>query len=109
MMVVCEIIEKGESEASFTRDQSYNACEELDKYPFRQCTKLFHDVYRTHRDGGVATKGCDEKGFNPLRNASEARRMDLDQCTEGMVRTVFGIVHNSCKFTLPSCYQGENI
>jgi hypothetical protein len=72
-------------------------------------TKLFHDVYRTHKCSGVASKGCDGKGFNPLRNSPEVRRMDLDQCTEGMIRTIFGIVRNSRKFTLSSCYQGENI
>jgi hypothetical protein len=31
-------------EAPYTRDLSFIACEELDKYPFQQLKKLFHDV-----------------------------------------------------------------
>jgi hypothetical protein len=92
VMVVCEIMEKGESEASFTRDQSYQACADLDEYPFRQSQKLFHDIYRTHKEDGIVRKGCGEKGFNPLRNASEATRMDLDQCRGDGTHSLRGCV-----------------
>ena len=41
LMVVWDIKENGES-SSFIRNQSYNACEELDEYPFRQCKNFRH-------------------------------------------------------------------
>jgi len=93
MMVVCDMREKG-VDASYTRDQSYIACEHLDEYPFRQCKKLFHEIYKSHRDGKDAGRKGD-KSFNPLKMAAEERRIGLDSTTEGMVRAIFGVVRDS--------------
>jgi hypothetical protein len=95
VMVVCDMREKGEA-VSYTRDQSYIACEALDEYPFRQCKKLFHDIYKSHKDGSTGGRG--EKAFNPLKMAAKEGRMGLDSMTEGMVRAVYGVVFSSCKF-----------
>jgi hypothetical protein len=94
MMVVCDMQEKG-VESSYTRDQSYVACEELDEYPFRQCKKLFHEIYKSHRDGNGSGK---DKAFNPLMIAATERRMELDSTTEGMVKAIYGVVHDSCEY-----------
>lgn len=95
VMVVCNIQEKG-GEASYNRNQSFNACEELEEYPFRQCKKLFHDIYRSHKDGSSGGRG--EKAFNPLKMAAEEGRTGLDLTTEGMVRSIYGVVCSSCEF-----------
>ena len=93
-MVVCDMQGTGDA-ASYTRDQSWNACEELDKYPFRQCKKLFHDIYRSHRDASNGGRG--EKAFNPLRMAKDDGSMGLDKTTDAMVRAVYKVVCSSCE------------
>ena len=72
IIVVCDMQEKG-AEASYTRDQSYIACKELDEYPFQQLTKLFHEICKSHSDGNNARRG--DKAFNPLKVAAAERRM----------------------------------
>lgn len=83
--------EKG-AEAPYTRDQSVIACEELDKYPFEQLKKLFHEVYESHGDGNNARRG--DKTFNPLKAAAAKRKMELDSTTEVMVREIHRVVDN---------------
>jgi hypothetical protein len=96
-IVVCEMAEKGDA-ACYNRNQSFNACEELDEYPFRQCKKLFHDIYRSNKDGSSGGRG--EKAFNPLKMAAEEGKMGLDLTTEGMVRSIYGVVCSSCESIL---------
>jgi hypothetical protein len=86
-MVSCEILENGES-AAFTRKQSYNACSELEQYPFSQFKKLFHEIYKTHKSGGG--------GFNPFEMVDGERRMGLGVHTAGMVRAIDEVVCASC-------------
>jgi hypothetical protein len=95
VMVVCDIQEKGDR-ATRNRDESFDACQKLDEYPFHQCKKLFHDIYRSHKDGSTGGRG--EKAFNPLKMAAEQGRMDLDSTTEAMVRSIYGVVCSSCEF-----------
>ena len=97
VIVVCDMAEKGEA-ATYNRNQSFNACEELDEYPFRQCKKLFHDIYRSHKDGSSGGRG--DKAFNPLKMAAEEDKMGLDLTTEGMVRSIYGVVCSSCEPSL---------
>lgn len=103
VMVVCDMSEKGAT-SLFSRDESYKICTDLDEYCFRQCKKLFHEIYRTHKADHTSSRGYDEMGFNPLKMAAEKSRMGLDACTEGMVRAIYGIVCNNCKSTL-SCLE----
>jgi hypothetical protein len=95
IMAVCNMQEKG-AEASYSRDQSYIACEELDEYPFQQYKKLFHEIYKSHSDRKDARRG--DTAFNPLKVAAAKRRMELDSTTEAMVRAIYGVVDNSCEF-----------
>ncbi len=95
VMVVCDMREKGD-EASYNRNQSRKACEKLDEYPFRQCTKLFHDIYRSHKDGSGGGRG--DKAFNPLKMAADAGKMELDLKTERMVRLIHKVVFRSCEY-----------
>jgi hypothetical protein len=101
IMVVCDMREKGAA-ASYTRDQSWTACEELEEYPFSQCKKLFHDIYRSHRDASHGGRG--EKAFNPLRMAKDEGGMGLDKTTEAMVRAVSGVVCGFCESRPLSVY-----
>lgn len=94
LMVVCDIQEKGAA-AEYTRHQSYEACAALDEYPFRRCTKLFHDIYKSHRDGNGVGR---EKAFNPLQMAANGRNIELDPPTERMVKAVHKVTCNSCEF-----------
>jgi hypothetical protein len=112
-MVVCDMQEKG-VEALYTRDQSYNACDELDEYPFGQCKKLFHEIYKSHRDRKDAG-GRGDKAFNPLKIAAADQRIGLDSTTEVMVKAIYEIVHESCEYApkLDTCdtnvYRGRNL
>jgi hypothetical protein len=106
IMVVCDLKEQGEA-LSYTRDQSFIACRELDEYPFQQCTKLFHDIYKTHNEGKRGG-GLAEKGFNPLAAGVEKRTMGLDSSTEEMVSGIYEVVSNSCELTLLSSISGDN-
>jgi hypothetical protein len=99
VIAVCAMAEEGDA-LFYDRDQSYKACTDLDDYPFQQCKKLFHAIYRTNKRDD--TQGHAEAVFNPLRMAADAARMGLDACTEGMVRAIYGIVVNNCESS-PSC------
>lgn len=97
IMVVTDMMEKGHA-ASYTRDQSWVACQELDEYPFKQCKKLFHDIYKSHKDGNAGGRG--DKAFNPLKTAAEDVKTGLDSTTAGMVRLIHGVVCNFCESSL---------
>ena len=90
-MVVCSLREKGEA-SEYRRNQSKTACEELDEYPFQLSQKLFHEIYRSHREGRS------DKSFNPLRRVSENKSPGVDSVTEKMVRMIFGLVYNKCEY-----------
>jgi len=96
LMVVCDIRQNG-NEASYTRDQSWAACQELDEHPFQQCNKLFHDIYKSRKgDGNAGGRG--DKEFNPLKMAAKEERMSIDSATEGMVKLIYGVVYQSCEY-----------
>jgi hypothetical protein len=91
--VVCDI-RKSTNEgiaSSYTREQSNAACQALDKYPFQQCTKLFHDIYRSHKESGRAKEG----GFNPFRSLSLHQETALDKETDAMARSIDWLVRTS--------------
>jgi hypothetical protein len=102
VMVLWDMQEKGDK-ASNNRAQSLNACEELDEYPFGQCKKLFHDIYRSHKDASRGGRG--DNAFNPLKMAAKSGRMGLDLQTEGMVRSVYAVVCNSCEPSQTPCIE----
>ncbi|KUJ15459.1 uncharacterized protein LY89DRAFT_783598 [Mollisia scopiformis] len=90
-MVVCDMLKKG-NESQYTRDQSYQVCLALDEYPFSQCKRLFHDIYKSHKE---ANGGAREGGFNPLRSVHEKTSTGLDATTDAMVKSVYGVVEES--------------
>ncbi|CZR58090.1 uncharacterized protein PAC_07980 [Phialocephala subalpina] len=90
-MVVCDMLKKG-TESKYTRDQSYQVCLALDEYPFMQCKRLFHDIYKSHKE---QNGGAREGGFNPLRSVHEKTPTGLDSTTDAMVRSVYRVMHNS--------------
>lgn len=94
-MVRCEILENGES-AVFTCNHSYNACSELEEYPFNQFKRLIHEIYKTHKPGDAVGERRGGTSFNPLKMAAEEGGMGLDPSTEEMVKAIHGVVFASC-------------
>jgi hypothetical protein len=87
-------------ESQYIRNQSVEACQALDEYPFQQCTRLFHDIYRSHKEGNGGER---KEGFNPLRCLREVdATIGLDQATDHMVRSILSIIHVQCKFAFSS-------
>ena len=79
-----------------TRSESSDACTALEQYPFQQCTRLFHDVYRSRREGKVG--GGSRDGLNPFRDlANRKKRIALEESTDEMVKEVYKMICNSRK------------
>lgn len=92
-MVVCDMLKKG-TDSTYTRDQSYRVCVALDEFPFAQCKRLFHDIYKSHKE---VANGAREGGFNPLRSVHDKVPTNLDAVTDAMVRAVVGVMESSCE------------
>ena len=100
--IVCdwEKCEREGVESQYSRTQSAEACQALDDYPFQQCTRLFHDIYRSHKEGNGGER---KEGFNPLRALRyEDATKGLDQATDQMVRSIYSIIYHQCKSRFPT-------
>jgi hypothetical protein len=87
-------------ESQYIRNQSVEACQALDEYPFQQCARLFHDIYRSHKAGNGGER---KEGFNPLRYLWEVDATnELDQATDHMVRSINWIIYHQRKFAFSS-------
>jgi hypothetical protein len=84
--VVCDIEKSSRAGISsqYSREKSFEACQNLDDYPFHQSTRLFHDIYRSHKDSNSGGK----EGFNPLRSLPAGVERDLDAPTREMVKEI---------------------
>jgi hypothetical protein len=91
--VVCDMQKEG-VHSTLTRGQSLSACQKIDENPFSQCKKLFHDIYRSHRE---TQRPGREGGFNPLQNLANNGETGLDSEADTMVRSIFETVVTSCK------------
>jgi hypothetical protein len=93
--VVCDIKKEGAA-SEFKREQSWQACEAVEDYPFQKCTSLFHEIYRSSK---VGNGGAREGGFNPLRamEVGAETGLDSDAATEWMVREIYTMVYNCRK------------
>ena len=89
--VVSDLLKEGTA-SKYTRKQSSKVCWQLEDYPFEQCRMLFHEIYKSHKDGSVA--------FNPLRAVWEGRETRLDRKTDAMVRSTCGLLQEHCKLIL---------
>jgi hypothetical protein len=104
--IICDIQKDGEASA-YNRNQSFEACLALEERPFQQCTRLFHDIYRSRREASVGGSSRDG-GFNPLRVlACDGKSVNLDKPTDEMAKSIYGMIYNSCK--LVQCPRGEEI
>jgi hypothetical protein len=95
--IVCDV-QKSEDEGTtsqYRREHSIAACQDLDSYPFQQSTRLFHDIYRSHRSNREA--GGAKDGFNPLRLAQNGEATGLDEATNAMITHVLWVIHENCK------------
>lgn len=95
-LVVCDIQKLG-AQSKLTRNQSIDACSNLDRYPFEQCKKLFHEIYRSHKEGNG---GARDGGFNPLKAIQDDERTNLDPETDMMVRAMYDKICSSSKLSV---------
>ncbi|RDW64864.1 hypothetical protein BP6252_10515 [Coleophoma cylindrospora] len=65
--VVCDLVKDG-MQANLNRGDSFTACSALEEYPYQRCTRLFHDIYHSHRQAGGRVK---DGAFNPIKNLCE--------------------------------------
>jgi hypothetical protein len=91
--VVCDMKALGGA-SEYVRDQSYEACQYLEEYPFYQCKRLFHEIYKSHREGNGAGR---DPGFNPLKAIGNGNKTGLDAATDAMLRRMYSMVGESCK------------
>lgn len=92
--VVCDMLKEGDK-SKYRRAQSRKACEEVEDVPYERCTRLFHEIFRSRKEGNGRAK---EGAFNPLSEVREGVEKGLDESTERMVRSVYGWVDESSKF-----------
>jgi hypothetical protein len=102
-LVVCDMQNKGFG-SQYRRDQSYEACQHLEEYPFYQCKRLFHEIYKSHREGNGAGR---EAGFNPLKAIGNGVETGLDATTDVMLRRMYSMTWESCKFPPKSCNRTQ--
>ena len=89
-------------ESQYRRSQSAEACQALEDYPFQQCTRLFHDIYRSHKEGNGGER---KEGFNPLRALhEEGVTKGLDQATDRMARSINSIIYQCEHYSPPSSF-----
>ncbi|TVY80421.1 hypothetical protein LSUE1_G003277 [Lachnellula suecica] len=93
--VVCDMekCQKDGSDSAYNRSQSYQASLQVDENPFSQCKRLFHDIYRSHKE---SNRGAREAGFNPLRNlATNDMKTGLDPAADAMVKSIYSMICHS--------------
>ncbi|RDW68411.1 hypothetical protein BP5796_09068 [Coleophoma crateriformis] len=79
--VVCDLVKDG-IQANLNRGDSFTACSALEEYPYQRCTRLFHDIYHSHRQAGGRVK---DGAFNPIKNRCEIdAHSGWDKHTAGM-------------------------
>lgn len=84
-------------QSKYRRHHSSDACTNLEEYPFLRIERLFHGAYRSHREESTFQEG----GFNPLRAIRDGRASTgLDESTDAMVRAIYAIISDFCKFFL---------
>lgn len=98
IFVVCDA-EKSRRDgvaSQYNRGESFMACQALDEFPFEKTKKLFHDIYRSHKE---SNGGAREGGFNPLRSFQAGVDTGLDRGTLELVKSINWIIWDSCKFS----------
>ncbi|TVY38797.1 hypothetical protein LSUB1_G005890 [Lachnellula subtilissima] len=93
--VVCDIekCQKDGSNSAYNRFQSHQASTVIDENPFSQCQRLFHDIYKSHKE---SNRGAREAGFNPLRNlANNDRNTGLEPAADVMVKSIYQMICQS--------------
>ncbi|KAG9235680.1 hypothetical protein BJ875DRAFT_264020 [Amylocarpus encephaloides] len=73
--VVCDMQRAG-ANSIYNRQQSVDACRNIDENPFSQCKRLFHDIYKSHRESHRVGR---EGGFNPLATLANNSASGLEQ------------------------------
>lgn len=102
--VICDMKEAG-ANSVYNREESFAACRLIDELPFNQCKKLFHDIYRSHRESQRGREG----GFNPLSSLANTGSTGLEHNADIMVTSIYRMISNSCKSTTHSKKEPELI
>lgn len=97
VLVVCD--NERNPQSKYTRDQSLEACLDLEDNPYRHIKNFFHDVYKSHGSKG---------NLNPLRSMQMRRlsELKLNKETNSMVKAMYRKICGPCKFLFISfrCY-----
>ncbi|KAL3428254.1 fungal Zn binuclear cluster domain containing protein [Phlyctema vagabunda] len=94
--VVCDLDNDDDAPSGYNRGHSFNACVALEEYPFQQCTRLFHDIYRSHKEGTRAK----DSAFNPFKADCEVDvRAGWDRETNMMVLEMRELIY-ACEMEL---------
>lgn len=88
-----ERMEREGSQSIYSREQSLLVCQNLDGHPFQQAKRLFHDIYRTHREAGSA-----RDGLNPFRSLQLGEETDLGAETDALVREMTWLLNAHRKY-----------
>lgn len=77
------------------RSESYKACCQLEDKPYRQCTQLFHDMYRSYKQ---TNSHATERGFNPITQDG-SYQANWSQATRDMIYGIRQIINDSGRYT----------
>lgn len=75
--------------------QSYQMCKNLEDHPYRQCIRLFHDMYGTHK---LPNGHSDTASFNPIFHANA--RSGWTPQAEQLVSQIRGIMDTRGKLNI---------
>jgi hypothetical protein len=73
------------------RSESYKACWQLEDKPYRQCTQIFHDMYRSYKQ---PNSHAAEGGFNPI-SQDTTHQTNWNQATRDMIYGIRQIINES--------------
>jgi hypothetical protein len=77
------------------RSESYKACWQLEDKPYRQCTQLFHDMYRSHKQ---KNSRATEQGFNPIMQDVN-HQASWSQATQEMIYGICQVINDSGRYS----------
>jgi len=78
-------------QSEYDRSQSFDVCQALEELPFHQCTRLFHDIYRSHKE---SNGGSREGGLNPFRSMHAGNATGFEDGTDAVVKHMYYIISN---------------
>ena len=92
-------IEKDGERSKYRREQGLEACQALEQFPYENCVRFFHEVYRSHKEA---------RAFNPLQEDLGSEQLGWNRPKREMVEGIRRLMDKQSKFRvlgLPSSTQ----